>query len=86
MSEQRLIDIKKFKAKIRYAAKTYGLSDVIKDKILDAIDASVVTAKWIWLSDDDVICSACQKTQNTHDNCDAGIWDHCPHCGAKMEK
>ena len=43
--------------------------------------------KWKWISDDDVICSACGKVFYTADNADAGlsIWSFCPNCGAKMK-
>jgi hypothetical protein len=43
--------------------------------------------EWKWISDDDVICSACGKVFYTADNADAGlsIWSFCPNCGAKMK-
>ena len=43
--------------------------------------------EWKWISDDDVICSACGKVFYTADNADAGlsIWSFCPNCGAHMK-
>ena len=44
----------------------------------------VKQGKWVWISEEDVVCTACGKVQNSNDNCDAGDWDFCPKCGAKM--
>ena len=46
-----------------------------------------IEGEWKWISDDDVICSACGKVFYTADNADAGlsIWSFCPNCGAKMK-
>ena len=54
---------------------------------LDRSSQKQSEGEWKWISDDDVICSACGKVFYTADNADAGlsIWSFCPNCGAKMK-
>lgn len=43
--------------------------------------------EWVWISDDDVMCTTCGRVFNSNDNADAGLssWRFCPNCGAKMK-
>ena len=59
----------------------YEIADMIEDA--PTIEA-VKHGKWVWLSDEDVMCTSRGSVQNTNDNCDAGDWDFCPKCGAKV--
>ena len=60
-----------------------------KEFIIEAIKTHMSQSKgeWKWISDDDVICSACGSVFYTDDNADAGtsLWHFCPKCGAKMK-
>lgn len=60
-----------------------------RDAMIEALQdlSKQSEGEWKWISDDDVICSACGKVFYTADNADAGlsIWSFCPNCGAKMK-
>lgn len=63
----------------------YGYLDTIDILNAPTIETEPVKhGKWVWLSDEDVMCTSCGSVQNTNDNCDAGDWDFCPKCGAKV--
>ena len=40
---------------------------------------------FVWIADDSLMCNICGKVYDTADNADAGLWNYCPHCGAKMD-
>lgn len=55
--------------------------------IHDAWRIEQVEGEWVWISDDDVMCTTCGRVFNSNDNADAGLssWRFCPNCGAKMK-
>lgn len=96
----RYIDEQKAKKKLRYIFKIYGVSDVIRNKINDALSnstadvAEVKHGEWIYhecvSSYDGAIsgysCSVCSAFVNEEVfESDEFHKDFCGHCGAKMD-
>ena len=91
------IDKQKVKKKLQYIFKTYGVSDVLRNKINKALDVSTVDVveirhgEWIY---------ECGETTwgetLFHEHCSLCGWkchrlesrtpvNYCPNCGAKMK-
>lgn len=77
----------RLKAVGRMVGKTFTTASHIADHLLANGVIVHGDAEWKWISDDDVICSACGKVFYSNDNADAGtrLWKFCPNCGAKMK-
>ena len=86
--EKILIDLKKLNKKLNYIFKTYGVSEVIKKKVYEAVEKSTIqptidpVKHGKWKYDEDVkalYCGCCgifaQPQRKTN---------YCPHCGADM--
>lgn len=41
--------------------------------------------EWCWIADDSPMCNICGNVFDTNDNADAGLWNFCPNCGAKIK-
>lgn len=87
----RLIDAEKVKRKIKYIARTYGISESTRNKLLNAVDDSIVDAEPVrhgkWIVKDDIyfVCSECSELSDYE--CDGTHKQslYCPNCGAKMD-
>lgn len=44
-----------------------------------------IEGEWHWIADDSPMCNICGKVFDTNDDADAGLWNFCPNCGAKMK-
>ena len=97
----RLIDAEKLKRKIKYVSKTYGVSELTRNKLLNAVDDSIVNGgsenqgNWI------ITPNGVGRNINTGEmsmsyKCDCNIcgfhtgnqglkFHYCPNCGAKMD-
>lgn len=41
--------------------------------------------EWHWIADDSPMCNICGNVFDTNDDADAGLWNFCPNCGARMK-
>lgn len=85
----RLADAEKVKRKIKYIARTYGTSESTKNKLLNAVDDSIVDAAPVRHGR---LVNSNNPCYFEFSCCGAKVdktitlkFDYCYHCGAKMD-
>ena len=89
------VDKQKVKKKLQYIFKTYGVSDVLRNKINKALDVSAADVVEVrhasWKDNHCTGCGWMPMGEELWDHCDFSpprfeyFMDFCPSCGAKMD-